>query len=89
MSTSRVGASAWEWASNDDDGEPDLVLASCGTIPTIELLAAASLLREDVPDLKVRFVNVTNLFALAAPGKHPDAHARGRRSPSCSPRTGR
>ncbi len=49
------------------------MLASCGTIPTIELLAAASMLREDVPDLKVRFVNVTNLFALAAPGKHPDA----------------
>ena len=49
------------------------MLASCGTIPTIELLAAASLLKEDVPDLKVRFVNVTNLFALAAPGKHPDA----------------
>ena len=69
----RAGASAWKWASNNDDGEPDLVLASCGTIPTIELLAAASLLKEDVPDLKVRFVNVTNLFALAAPGKHPDA----------------
>ncbi len=49
------------------------MLASCGTIPTIELLAAANLLREDVPDLKVRFVNVTNLFAMAAPGAHPDA----------------
>ena len=69
----RAGASAWEWASNQDDGQPDLVLASCGTIPTIELLAAANLLREDVPDLKVRFVNVTNLFAMAAPGAHPDA----------------
>jgi xylulose-5-phosphate/fructose-6-phosphate phosphoketolase len=73
----RVGASAWDWASSNDDGDPDLVLASCGTIPTIELLAAASLLKEDVPDLKVRFVNVTNLFALAAPGKHPDAMPAG------------
>ena len=73
----RRGASTWQWASTDEGGEPDLVLASCGTIPTIELLAAASMLREDVPDLKVRFVNVTNLFALAAPGKHPDAMDRG------------
>jgi xylulose-5-phosphate/fructose-6-phosphate phosphoketolase len=68
----RLGASAWDWASNNDDGTPDLVLCSCGTIPTIELLATASLLREEVPDLKVRFVNVTNLFTLATPGAHPD-----------------
>jgi len=73
----QAGASAWDWASNNDDGQPDLVLASCGTIPTIELLAAASLLKDDVPDLKVRFVNVTNLFALAAPGAHPDAMSAG------------
>jgi xylulose-5-phosphate/fructose-6-phosphate phosphoketolase len=72
-----AGASAWDWASHNDDGQPDLVLASCGTIPTIELLAAASLLKADVPDLKVRFVNVTNLFALAAPGAHPDAMPAG------------
>jgi xylulose-5-phosphate/fructose-6-phosphate phosphoketolase len=67
----RAGASRWEWASNDG-GEPDVVLASCGTIPTLELLAATSLLRQEVPDLKVRFVNVTNLFALALPAAHPD-----------------
>jgi xylulose-5-phosphate/fructose-6-phosphate phosphoketolase len=67
----RAGASRWEWASNDG-GEPDVVLASCGTIPTIELLAATSLLRQEIPDLKVRFVNVTNLFALALPEAHPD-----------------
>ena len=67
----RDGASRWAWASNDE-GLPDLVLASCGTIPTIELLAATNLLREHVPDLKVRFVNVTNLFALAQPEAHPD-----------------
>jgi xylulose-5-phosphate/fructose-6-phosphate phosphoketolase len=67
----RAGASRWEFASNDD-GEPDVVLASCGTIPTLELLATTSLLRTDVPDLKVRFVNVTNLFALARPEAHQD-----------------
>jgi xylulose-5-phosphate/fructose-6-phosphate phosphoketolase len=65
------GASRWGWASNDDD-TPDVVLASCGTIPTIEVLAAASLLAEHVPELKVRFVNVTNLFSLALPEAHPD-----------------
>src|SRR5207248_11588642 len=57
---------------SNDEGEPDVVLASCGTIPTIELLAATSLLREEVPDLRIRFVNVTNLFTLARPEAHPD-----------------
>jgi xylulose-5-phosphate/fructose-6-phosphate phosphoketolase len=69
----RRGASRWAWASNDDDDPPDVVLAGCGTIPTLELLAATSLLREEVPDLRVRFVNVTNIFVLATPGTHPDA----------------
>jgi xylulose-5-phosphate/fructose-6-phosphate phosphoketolase len=68
----RCGASRWEWASNDDGDEPDVVLASCGQISTIELLASTSLLRQAVPDLRVRFVNVTNLFALALPEMHPD-----------------
>jgi xylulose-5-phosphate/fructose-6-phosphate phosphoketolase len=68
----RRGASRWEWASNDDRA-PDVVLAGCGSIPTIELLASTSLLRQEVPELKVRFVNVTNLFTLAHPGAHPDA----------------
>jgi xylulose-5-phosphate/fructose-6-phosphate phosphoketolase len=67
----RRGASRWAWASSDDRS-PDVVLAGCGTIPTMELLAAAGLLAEAVPDLKVRFVNVTNLFALARPEAHPD-----------------
>jgi xylulose-5-phosphate/fructose-6-phosphate phosphoketolase len=66
------GASRWSFASNDDDGDPDIVLAACGTIPTIELLATTSLLREEVPDVRVRFVNVTNLFSLALPQAHPD-----------------
>jgi xylulose-5-phosphate/fructose-6-phosphate phosphoketolase len=67
----RRGASCWQWASNDQ-GEPDVIMAGCGTIPTVELLAATSLLREAVPELKVRFVNVTNLFAMARPDAHPD-----------------
>ena len=64
------GASVWEWAGNTD-GEPDVVLASAGTIPTLELLAAVQLLRAEVPELKVRFVNVVDLFSLATPSHHP------------------
>jgi xylulose-5-phosphate/fructose-6-phosphate phosphoketolase len=67
----RSGSSRWAWASNDDE-PPDVVLASCGTIPTIELLATTNLLREEVPDLRIRYVNVTNLFSLAPPEAHPD-----------------
>jgi xylulose-5-phosphate/fructose-6-phosphate phosphoketolase len=67
----RRGASSWDWAGTDE-GAPDVVLAGCGTIPTIELLAATSLLREEVPGLRIRFVNVANLFALAREEAHPD-----------------
>jgi xylulose-5-phosphate/fructose-6-phosphate phosphoketolase len=66
------GASEWKWASTDVSGDPDIVLACCGSIPTMELLATAELLRENVPDLRIRFVNVTNLFSLALPEAHPD-----------------
>jgi xylulose-5-phosphate/fructose-6-phosphate phosphoketolase len=66
------GASRWRWASSDADDQPDVVLASCGTIPTIELLAATSLLRDEVPEMKVRFVNVNDLFTLALPEAHPN-----------------
>jgi len=59
------GASVWDWASNDE-GSPDLVLAACGDIPTHEALAATALLREHVPELRVRFVNVNDLACLAA-----------------------
>jgi xylulose-5-phosphate/fructose-6-phosphate phosphoketolase len=66
------GGSIWEWASNEDgEGDPDIVLASAGTHPTLELLAAAKLLREEVPELKVRFVNVVDLFSLTTPAYHP------------------
>jgi xylulose-5-phosphate/fructose-6-phosphate phosphoketolase len=68
----RRGASRWAWASSDDGEPPDVVLAGCGSIPTIELLATTALLRQEVPELRVRFVNVTNLFTLALPSAHPD-----------------
>jgi xylulose-5-phosphate/fructose-6-phosphate phosphoketolase len=70
------GASTWEWASTDAS-DPDIVLAGCGTIPVIELLAAADLLREYAPELKVRFVCVTDLFTLARPEAHPHGMSEG------------
>ncbi len=65
-----AGASVWEWASNDNGIEPDVVLACAGDIPTLEALAAAWLLRRHVPDLRVRFVNVVDLMALAPIAVH-------------------
>ena len=58
------GLGIWEWASNDDEGEPDVVLACCGDVPTLETLAAAAILRERLPELKVRVVNVVDLMRL-------------------------
>ena len=68
-----AGASTWDWASTDGDGDTDVVLACSGTIPTIETLAAAKLLHEDVPELRVRIVNVVDLLVLSAAGTHPHA----------------
>ena len=66
------GLGIWEWASNDDgDDEPDVVLACCGDVPTLETLAAASILREHLPDLKMRFVNVVDLMRLQPESEHP------------------
>ena len=65
------GASIWEWASNDEGIEPDVVLACCGDIPTLETLAAAAILREQLPDLKVRVVNVVDLMRLQPDTEHP------------------
>jgi xylulose-5-phosphate/fructose-6-phosphate phosphoketolase len=65
------GLGIWEWASNDEGGEPDVVLACCGDIPTLETVAAAALLRERLPDLKVRVVNVVDLMRLQPPTEHP------------------
>jgi xylulose-5-phosphate/fructose-6-phosphate phosphoketolase len=64
------GLGIWEWASNDD-GEPDLVMACCGDIPTLEALAATDLLRVHLPDLKIRFVNVVDLMRLESESEHP------------------
>jgi xylulose-5-phosphate/fructose-6-phosphate phosphoketolase len=64
------GLGIWDWASNDA-GEPDVVIASCGDIPTLEALAAVALLRERLPDLRIRFVNVVDLMRLQDPREHP------------------
>src|ERR1700677_2061307 len=65
------GAGIWEWASSDGDGAPDVVLACCGDVPTLETLAAASILREHLPSLKVRVVNVVDLMRLQPETEHP------------------
>ena len=69
------GVGIWDWASNDDCGvepdEPDVVMACCGDIPTMESLAATAILREECPQVKVRFVNVVDLFKLVSEGEHP------------------
>jgi xylulose-5-phosphate/fructose-6-phosphate phosphoketolase len=65
------GIGIWEWASNDQGSEPDAVLVGCGDIPTKEALAAAALLREHFDDIKIRFINVVDLFKLQPAGEHP------------------
>ena len=65
------GASVWEWASNDGGGEPDVVLACAGDMPTLETIAAAWWLRRHIPELKVRVVNVVDLMTLFPPEAHP------------------
>ena len=65
------GAGIWEWASNDTPGEPDVVMACCGDTPTLETIAAVSLLREHLPELKVRVVNVVDLMKLQPTSEHP------------------
>jgi xylulose-5-phosphate/fructose-6-phosphate phosphoketolase len=65
------GVGIWDWASNDQGSEPDVVMASCGDVPTLESLAATALLREFLPNLRIRFVNVVDLFKLASHDQHP------------------
>jgi xylulose-5-phosphate/fructose-6-phosphate phosphoketolase len=65
------GIGIWSWASNDEGGEPDVVLACCGDIPTLETLAAAAILRERLPAVKVRVVNVVDLMRLQPETEHP------------------
>ena len=66
-----AGIGIWEWASNDAGGEPDVVLACAGDVPTLETLAAASLLRQHLPGLLVRVVNVVDLMRLQPERSHP------------------
>jgi xylulose-5-phosphate/fructose-6-phosphate phosphoketolase len=65
------GLGIWQWASNDQDGEPDIVMACCGDTPTLEVLAAVSILREHLPDLKIRVINVVDLMKLQSCSEHP------------------
>jgi xylulose-5-phosphate/fructose-6-phosphate phosphoketolase len=66
-----AGIGIWDWASNDRGGEPDVVMACCGDVPTLETLAAVDLLRRQLPEIKVRVVNVVDLMKLQPPGEHP------------------
>lgn len=66
-----AGIGIWEWASSDQKGEPDVVMACAGDVPTLETLAAVDLLRQQVPELKVRVINVVNLMTLQPKEEHP------------------
>jgi len=66
-----AGIGLWEWACSDQDGEPDVVLAAAGDVPTLEMLAAIDLLRQLTPDLKIRFINVVDLMTLQPQEEHP------------------
>jgi xylulose-5-phosphate/fructose-6-phosphate phosphoketolase len=65
------GVGIWQWASNSAGSAPDVVMACCGDVPTLETLAAVSILRRELPDLKVRVVNVVDLMKLQPPSEHP------------------
>ena len=65
------GIGIWQWASNDQAVAPDVVMACCGDVPTLETLAAVSILRQHLPDLKIRVVNVVDLMKLQQPTEHP------------------
>ena len=66
-----AGLGIWEWASNDKGSEPDVVMACCGDVPTLETLAAVELIRKHLPELKVRVINVVNLMKLQPSTEHP------------------
>jgi xylulose-5-phosphate/fructose-6-phosphate phosphoketolase len=65
------GLGIWDWASNDQGSEPDVVMVGCGDIPTQEALAATAFLRASFDDLKIRFINVVDLFRMQPEGEHP------------------
>ena len=66
-----AGIGIWDWASNDEGSEPDVVMACAGDVPTLETLAAVALLRHDIPDLKIRVINVVDLMTLQPASEHP------------------
>ncbi len=66
-----AGIGIWQWASNDRGTEPDVVMAAAGDVPTMEVLAAISILRQEVPDLKIRMINVVDLMRLQPAEEHP------------------
>ncbi len=66
-----AGIGIWDWASNDEGSEPDVVMACSGDVPTLETLAAVALLRQTVPDLKIRVINVVDLMTLQPASEHP------------------
>ncbi|MDB6079228.1 MAG: phosphoketolase, partial [Akkermansiaceae bacterium] len=66
-----AGISSWSWAGNDDGAPPDVVMGCCGDVPTLETLAAVSILRAHLPDLKIRVVNVVDLAKLQPKSEHP------------------
>ncbi|MEO8877223.1 MAG: phosphoketolase, partial [Polyangiaceae bacterium] len=65
------GLGIWRWASNDGEGAPDVVMACCGDVPTLETLAAVSILREALPQLKIRVINIVDLMRLQPEAEHP------------------
>ncbi|HXX70486.1 MAG TPA: hypothetical protein VEK07_25110, partial [Polyangiaceae bacterium] len=65
------GIGIWDWASNDQGGTPDVVMAGCGDVTTLEALAATALLRQRLRDVRIRFVNVVDLFKLTPHSEHP------------------
>ncbi|CAL3972393.1 unnamed protein product [Diplocarpon coronariae] len=72
-----LGLGIWDWASNDPGGDPDVVMACCGDVPTLESLAATALLRDLLPTLRIRFVNVVDLFKLISAVDHPHGLSDG------------
>ncbi len=66
-----AGIGIWDWASNDQEGEPDVVMACAGDVPTLETLAAVDMLRSHIPDLKIRVINVVDLMTLQPQSEHP------------------
>ena len=72
------GIGIWQWASNDQDTEPDVVMACCGDVPTLETLAAVALMREHLPSLKIRVVNAVDLMRLQPQREHPSRPLRHR-----------